>query len=179
MPPGFSVKRANLTYARRIPGVHIRAVRTTYQNDLPQSYLSSLNVKNDLPGTRKNVQDPRRCMYVLLHGTRVIGYVEAGILAAAGQALLINEYILDAYRDQGLGSCLLLPAVDCLIAKQRFVMAGHVATSNTRMRHVCTSKWHGHFTGNVDMEMGPHHVPGCEYVWDLANLRATLLGLCD
>ena len=178
MPPGFSVKRANLTNAKRIPGVHVRSVRTTYQNDLPAAFLSGLRASDTVQETRDHVQDPRRCMYVLLHNQRVIGYVEAGILAVHGEALLINEYILDAYRDLGLGACLLLRAVECLLNKNVIVMAGQVAATNARMQHVCSSKWHGVANGPVQMQMGPYVIPGVEYIWQLQVLHARLRQLC-
>jgi hypothetical protein len=117
-------------------------------------------------------------MYVLLQNQSVIGYVEAGSLPAAGEALLINEYILDGHRDGGLGSCLLLPAVECLLNKNATVMAGQVAASNTRMQHVCEAKWLGVINRPVQMQMGPHLVPGIEYVWQLHALRTRLLQLC-
>jgi hypothetical protein len=178
MPPGYSVDHATVHLARRIPGVHIRAVRTTYQNDLPAAYLAGLKAKDSLQHYRVWAKDPRRCIYVLRFHGRVVGYAEAGTLADPAEALLINEYLLQEHRDNNLGSCLLLPVVACLLGKGVVHMGAGVANSNARMRHVAVHKWHGQQLGPVNLQMGPHDVPGTEYVWALAALRNRLIDLC-
>ena len=119
----IAVRRAKLADAAAIGAVHVAAWRSTYPGILPDVYLARLSATRQAryyeaaiaAGTTVLVAVPKA------GGPRLVGFATAGTGRARTQNLGDGEidtlYVLDDWRDQGIGRRLLRAAATDLAAR--------------------------------------------------------------
>ncbi|MBL6458788.1 GNAT family N-acetyltransferase [Belnapia sp. T6] len=129
------IRRARPTDAAAIGAVHVATWRTAYAGVLPDAYLSNLSVLRHAAGYEAAISDRRQGHAVFVavakgadappgateEGGTVIGFVSGGRSRrpAFGQGEVETLYLLDDYRDRGVGRRLMramaahLAAIGC------------------------------------------------------------------
>ncbi len=121
----IAIRRAGLADAAAIGAVHVAAWRSTYPGLLPDNYLANLSPTR-LALHYKAAVATGATVYVAASdapGPRVVGFVTAGAARtkvmgkALGEGEIETLYVLDDWRDQGVGRRLLQAAAKQLTAR--------------------------------------------------------------
>ena len=117
----ISIRRAGLADAAAIGAVHVAAWRSTYPGLLPDSYLANLSPTR-LALHYKAAVATGATVFVAasrLPGPRIVGFVTAGAARSKGlgEGEIETLYVLDDWRDQGVGRRLLHAAAEQLGAR--------------------------------------------------------------
>jgi ribosomal protein S18 acetylase RimI-like enzyme len=130
------IRRARSADAAAIGAVHVATWRTAYAGVLPEAYLSNLSVVRHAAGYEMAISDRRNGHAVFVavasgadapsgaparEGGTIIGFVSGGRARRSGfgQGEVETLYLLDDYRDRGVGRRLMramaahLSAVGC------------------------------------------------------------------
>jgi len=113
----IAIRRARPGDAGAIAGVHVAAWRATYATVLPDGYLSGMSATRQALGWRSSLNHgpPGHAVFVAVAGgsdappsrpaPSVIGFASGGRLrgGARDEGEVEMLYLLDDYRDQGLG----------------------------------------------------------------------------
>jgi GNAT superfamily N-acetyltransferase len=131
----IAIRRARPMDAPAIGAVHVATWRSTYAGVLPDAYLASLSSVRHAAGYEQAITDRRDCHAVFVAvasgpdappgcpdgGGAVVGFASGGRArrAGLGQGEIETLYVLDDYRDRGVGRRLMramaahLAAVGC------------------------------------------------------------------
>jgi GNAT superfamily N-acetyltransferase len=131
----IAIRRARPMDAAAIGAVHVATWRSTYAGVLPDAYLASLSSVRHAAGYEQAITDRRDCHAVFVAvasgpdappgcrdgGGAVVGFASGGRArrAGLGQGEIETLYVLDDYRDRGVGRRLMramaahLAAVGC------------------------------------------------------------------
>ncbi len=103
----INVRRAELTDATAIGAVHVAAWRSTYPGILPDDYLARLSPTRMALHYRATIASGATVMVAAAggRGPRVVGFTTAGPprTPGLGEAEIETLYVLDDWRDQGVG----------------------------------------------------------------------------
>jgi GNAT superfamily N-acetyltransferase len=115
------IRRAGLADAAAIGAVHVAAWRSTYPGLLPDNYLANLSPTR-LALHYKAAVATGGTVYVAASdtpGPRIVGFVTAGAARTKnlGEGEIETLYVLDDWRDQGVGRRLLQAAAKQLGAR--------------------------------------------------------------
>ena len=117
----ISVRRAELTDATAIGAVHVSAWRSTYPGILPPEYLARLSPTRMALHYRAAIASGSTVMVAARsgQGPRIVGFTTAGPprTRGLGDAEVETLYVLDDWRDQGLGRRMLRAAAAQLQAR--------------------------------------------------------------
>ncbi len=109
----IAVRRAVLTDAPAIGAVHVAAWRSAYPGILPDAYLANLSVEREAAGYAASIRVGEG-VFVATSGTpgRVMGFTTArrARQGAPGGGEIQTLYVLDDFREQGVGRKLLAHA---------------------------------------------------------------------
>ena len=176
----ISVRRARPTDAIAIAAVHVAAWRSAYPGILPDAYLARLSVPRQASYYESAIRSGTAVFVANATGTdvppgsgaRVVGFTTAGRSRAgseiAGRRLAEGEvetlYVLDDFRDRGVGRRLLRAA------------AGHLAEVGCRSVFLWVlrenpSRWFysrlgGKPAAEAITRVGGHPVAQTAFVWD-------------
>ena len=114
----ITVRRAELTDATAIGAVHVAAWRSAYPGILPDAYLASLNPMRQARYYEAAIAAGAAVMVAAPEAAppRLVGFATAGRprprpgLAQLAEGEIETLYVLDDWRDQGLGRLLLRAA---------------------------------------------------------------------
>jgi GNAT superfamily N-acetyltransferase len=131
----IAIRRARPLDAAAIGAVHVATWRSTYAGVLPDAYLASLSSVRHAAGYEQAIADRRDCHAVFVAvasgpdappgcregGGAVVGFASGGRArrTGLGQGEIETLYVLDDYRDRGVGRRLMramaahLAAVGC------------------------------------------------------------------
>jgi GNAT superfamily N-acetyltransferase len=119
----IAIRRASTLDAAAIAAVHVAAWQDTYAGILPTPYLANLSRTGLVNQYHRGIQDRSggHAVFVATDGDRVVGFASGGRSRRGGLAAgeVHTLYLLDDYRDQGLGRRLLramaahLSAIGC------------------------------------------------------------------
>ncbi len=117
----IAIRRAGLADAAAIGAVHVAAWRSTYPGLLPDTYLANLSPSR-LALHYKAAVATGATVYVAASdapGPRIVGFVTAGAARTRnlGEGEIETLYVLDDWRDQGVGRRLLQAAAKQLGAR--------------------------------------------------------------
>jgi len=117
----IAIRRAGLADAAAIGAVHVAAWRSTYPGLLPDTYLANLSPTR-LALHYKAAVATGGTVYVAASdtpGPRIVGFVTAGAARTKnlGEGEIETLYVLDDWRDQGVGRRLLQAAARQLGAR--------------------------------------------------------------
>jgi GNAT superfamily N-acetyltransferase len=117
----IAIRRAGLADAAAIGAVHVAAWRSTYPGLLPDNYLANLSPTR-LALHYKAAVATGGTVYVAASdtpGPRIVGFVTAGAARTKnlGEGEIETLYVLDDWRDQGVGRRLLQAAARQLGAR--------------------------------------------------------------
>jgi ribosomal protein S18 acetylase RimI-like enzyme len=117
----ISVRRARMADAAAIGAVHVAAWRSTYPGILPDAYLSRMSPIRQARYYESAIAGGA-CVYVAAPpagGPRLIGFTTAGRarVAGLGDGEIETLYVLDDWREQGIGRRLLHAAAKDLAAR--------------------------------------------------------------
>lgn len=115
------VRRAELADATAIGAVHVAAWRSAYPGILPDTYLASLSPTRLALQYRSAIASGSTVMVATARGQepRVVGFTTAGPprTPGLGDAEIETLYVLDDWRDQGLGRRMMRAAATELVAR--------------------------------------------------------------
>ena len=117
----ISVRRAHLSDATAIGAVHVAAWRSTYPGILPDAYLARLSPTRLALHYRASIA-AGSCVLVATaagQGPRIVGFTTAGRPRTPnlGEAEIETLYVLDDFRDQGVGRRMMQAAGSQLAAR--------------------------------------------------------------
>ncbi len=117
----IAIRRAGLADAAAIGAVHVAAWRSTYPGLLPDTYLANLSPSR-LALHYKAAVATGATVYVAASdapGPRIVGFVTAGAARTRnlGEGEIETLYVLDDWREQGVGRRLLQAAAKQLGAR--------------------------------------------------------------
>ena len=117
----ITVRRADLSDATAIGAVHVAAWRSAYPGILPDAYLATLSPTRMALHYRAAIASGALVMVAAPagQGPRVVGFTTAGPARTAGlgDAEIETLYVLDDWRDQGLGRRMMQAAASQLVAR--------------------------------------------------------------
>ncbi len=117
----INVRRAELTDATAIGAVHVAAWRSAYPGILPDDYLAGLSPTRMALQYRATIASGATVMVAAARGRgpRIVGFTTAGPPRTPGLAAAEIEtlYVLDDWRDHGLGRLMLQGAARALAAR--------------------------------------------------------------
>ena len=104
----INVRRAELTDATAIGAVHVAAWRSTYPGILPDDYLAKLSPTRLALQYRATIASGATVMVAAAaagHEPRIVGFTTAGPprTMGLGEAEIETLYVLDDWREQGVG----------------------------------------------------------------------------
>lgn len=176
----ISIRRARATDAIAIAAVHVAAWRSAYPGILPDAYLARLSVPRQAAYYESAIRSGAGVFVASATGTdvppgsgaRVVGFTTAGRARAsseiAGRRIAEGEvetlYVLDDFRDRGVGRRLLRAA------------AGHLAEAGCRSVFLWVlrenpSRWFyarlgGQAAAEAMTSVGGQKVAQTAFVWD-------------
>jgi ribosomal protein S18 acetylase RimI-like enzyme len=116
----ISVRRAELADAAAIGAVHVAAWRSTYPGILPDAYLARLSPTRLALQYRAAIGGGATVIVAARSGDgpRIVGFTTAGFARTPGlgDGEVETLYVLDDFRDQGLGRRMLRAAASQLAA---------------------------------------------------------------
>jgi GNAT superfamily N-acetyltransferase len=117
----IAVRRAELVDATAIGAVHVAAWRSAYPGILPDEYLARLSPTRMALHYRAAIASGATVMVAALkgQGPRIVGFTTAGPprTAGLGEAEIETLYVLDDWRDQGVGRQMMRAAASQLVAR--------------------------------------------------------------
>ena len=117
----ISVRPAELSDATAIGAVHVAAWRSTYPGILPDTYLAKLSPTRLALQYRAAIGAGAPVMVASVkgEGPRVVGFATAGLARTQGlgDGEIETLYVLDDFRDQGIGRKILQAAAGQLAAR--------------------------------------------------------------
>jgi len=117
----ISVRRAELSDASAIGAVHVAAWRSAYPGILPDSYLAKLSPTRLALHYRAAIASGATVMVAAATGTgpRIVGFATAGgaRTQGLGDAEIETLYVLDDFREQGVGRRIMREAATQLAAR--------------------------------------------------------------
>ena len=117
----ISVRRAELTDATAIGAVHVAAWRSAYPGILPDTYLARLSPTRLALNYRMAIASGATVMVAASkgHGPRIVGFSTVGPprTPGLGDAEIETLYVLDDWRDQGVGRRMMQATATQLVAK--------------------------------------------------------------
>ncbi len=117
----IDVRRAELTDATAIGAVHVSAWRSAYPGILPDTYLARLSPTRLALHYRAAIASGSTVMVAALkgQGPRIVGFTTAGParVTGLGEAEIETLYVLDDWRDQGIGRLMMRAAASQLVAR--------------------------------------------------------------
>ena len=118
----INVRRAEVTDATAIGAVHVAAWRSTYPGILPDDYLARLSPTRMALQYRATIASGATVMVAAAaagQGPRIVGFTTAGPprTAGLGDAEIETLYVLDDWRDQGVGRRMLRGVAGQLAAR--------------------------------------------------------------
>ena len=103
----ITVRRAELNDAAAIGAVHVAAWRSAYPGILPDTYLAGLSPTRLAMHYKSAIASGAPVMVAAARGRgpRIVGFTTAGAprTLGLGDAEIETLYVLDDYRDQGIG----------------------------------------------------------------------------
>ncbi len=115
------VRRAELTDATAIGAVHVAAWRSTYPGILPDTYLARLSPTRMALRYRAAIASGTTVMVAASKGgsPRIVGFTTAGPprTRGLGDAEVETLYVLDDWRDQGVGRSMMRAAASQLLVR--------------------------------------------------------------
>jgi ribosomal protein S18 acetylase RimI-like enzyme len=116
----ISVRRAELTDAAAIGAVHVAAWRSTYPGILPDAYLARLSPTRLALQYRAAIGSGATVIVAASggEGPRIVGFTTAGLARTPGlgDGEVETLYVLDDFREQGVGRRMLRAAASQLAA---------------------------------------------------------------
>ena len=117
----ITVRRAEVTDATAIGAVHVAAWRSTYPGILPDTYLARLSPTRMALRYRTAIASGGTVMVAASKGAgpRIVGFATAGPprVRGLGDAEIETLYVLDDWRDQGLGRSMMRAAAAQLVLR--------------------------------------------------------------
>ncbi len=124
----IAVRRARMSDAGAIGAVHVAAWRNTYPGILPDTYLADLSASRQALHYGEAIRSGSTAVFVAVASgadvprgspPRVVGFTTAGRARQSGPARLAEGeietlYVLDDYRERGLGRALMRAAATAL-----------------------------------------------------------------
>ena len=113
------IEPAVLGDAPAIAAVHIAAWRSAYANILPSTYLATLSLARHTAMHHQAIATGRSVLVARAENERLVGFCTAGRPRTPNiaEGEVETLYVLDDYRDQGLGRGLLQQAAQTLATK--------------------------------------------------------------
>lgn len=164
----IAVRRAELTDATAIGAVHVAAWRSTYPGILPDDYLARLSPTRMALQYRAAIASGTTVMVAASkgQGPRIVGFTTAGPprTPGLGDAEIETLYVLDDWRDQGLGRRMMRAAATALLARGCASVFVWVLRDNP-------SRWFYRHLGGQPAAEGQTRVAGVAlpqvaYAWD-------------
>ncbi len=164
----FKVRRAELTDATAIAAVHVAAWRSAYPGILPDGYLASLSPTRLALHYRAAIASGGLVMVAapLAGRPRVVGFATGGRARAGGLggAEVETLYVLDDWRDQGVGRRMMQAAASQLSAQGHASLFVWVLRDNP-------SRWFYQHLGGLPAAEGETRLAGVAlrqvaYQWD-------------
>jgi GNAT superfamily N-acetyltransferase len=164
----ISVRRAELTDATAIGAVHVAAWRSAYPGILPDAYLARLSPTRLAIQYRTAIATGTVVMVAAATGStpRIVGFATAGAARTPGlgDGEVETLYVLDDYREQGLGRRMLQDSAAQLAALGCGSVFLWVLRDNP-------SRWFYRHLGGQPAAEGQTRVAGVAvdqvaYVWD-------------
>lgn len=117
LSPAAAIRRAAPADAAGIAEVHVAAWRSAYAGLLPADYLARMSVRRSAAQMRAGIDSGHAVLVAEAEG-HVVGYATVGRPRTPGLAdgEVETLYVLDDWREQGLGRQLLLEAAGLLDA---------------------------------------------------------------
>jgi GNAT superfamily N-acetyltransferase len=171
----ITIRPATLADATAIGAVHVVAWRSTYPGILPDSYLAKLSATRMASHYRATIAAGSLVMVATARGQgpRIVGFTTAGAprTRGLGDAEIETLYVLDDWRDQGIGARMLRAVASGLAA------SGHGSVFLWVLRDN-PSRWFYSHLGGATAAEGQTRVAGLRlaqvaYAW---NPIAKLLG---
>jgi GNAT superfamily N-acetyltransferase len=164
----ISVRRARMADAAAIGAVHVAAWRSTYPGILPDAYLSRMSPIRQARYYESAIAGGA-CVYVAAPpagGPRLIGFTTAGRarVAGLGDGEIETLYVLDDWREQGIGRRLLHAAAKDLAARgcrSAFLWVLRDNPSRFFYQHLG-----GHPSAQGETTVAGVNVPQLAYSWD-------------
>ena len=175
----ITIRRARPSDAVAIAAVHVAAWRSTYPGILPDAFLSKLSVPRQAAHYEHAIRGGSGVHVAVATGAdvplgshpRIIGFATDGRARGSmvgerklGEGEIETLYVLDDWRDRGIGRCLMREA------------AGHLAQVGCRSAYLWvlsenTSRWFYQRLGGKPAATGTTRVAGQDvaqtaYVWD-------------
>ena len=117
----ITVRRAELTDATAIGAVHVAAWRSAYPGILPDEYLARLSPTRMALHYRASIASGATVMVAASKGAgpRIVGFTTAGPprMRGLGDAEVETLYVLDDWRDRGIGRAMMRAAAAQLKAR--------------------------------------------------------------
>jgi ribosomal protein S18 acetylase RimI-like enzyme len=117
----IAVRRAELTDATAIGAVHVAAWRSAYPGILPDDYLARLSPTRMALQYRATIASGSTVMVAASRGQgpRIVGFTTAGPprTTGLGDAEIETLYVLDDWRDQGIGRRMMRAAAKQLASR--------------------------------------------------------------
>jgi GNAT superfamily N-acetyltransferase len=164
----IAVRRAELTDATAIGAVHVAAWRSAYPGILPDDYLARLSPTRMALQYRATIASGSTVMVAASRGQgpRIVGFTTAGPprTPGLGDAEIETLYVLDDWRDQGVGRRMMRAAAAQLQARgcaSLFVWVLRDNPSRWFYRHLG-----GHPAAEGQTRLAGVALPQVAYSWD-------------
>jgi ribosomal protein S18 acetylase RimI-like enzyme len=164
----IGVRRAELSDAAAIGAVHVAAWRSAYPGILPDSYLAKLSPTRLALHYRAAIAAGSTVMVATSkgEGPRIVGFTTAGPprTAGLGDAEIETLYVLDDWRDQGIGRRMMRAAAKQLASRGCRSVFVWVLRDNP-------SRWFYRHLGGLPAAEGETRLAGVRlpqvaYAWD-------------
>ena len=119
MTPHLIIEPAIQADAPEIAAVHVAAWRSAYANILPATYLATLSLARHTAIHRHAIATGRIVLVARDVNRQIVGFCTAGRprTPTIAESEVETLYVLDDFRDQGIGRSLLRQAAETLAAK--------------------------------------------------------------
>ena len=179
----IAIRKARPADSVAIAAVHVAAWRNTYPGILPDSYLTKLSVSRQAVHYDQAIRAGICVLVAIASGNdvaaggaaRIVGFTTAGKARrgeiggrALGEGEIETLYVLDDWRDRGVGRCLLRSA------------AAHLAETGCRSAFLWVlrdnpSRWFyerlgGRFVAEATIQVAGQSVVQTAFVWDPIDL---------
>ncbi len=164
----IAIRRAELTDATAIGAVHVAAWRSAYPGILPDDYLANLSPTRMALHYRAAIAAGTTVMVAASKGSgpRIVGFTTAGPprTPGLGDAEIETLYVLDDWRDRGLGRGMMRAVASALLSRGCASVFVWVLRDNP-------SRWFYRHMGGAAAAEGQTRVAGVSlpqvaYAWD-------------
>ncbi len=178
----YRVRRAEMSDAVEIAGVHVRSWRETYQGLLPARFLDGMTMGREFAFWRallhRHLVELDEAAFVAEAGAEAVGFGACGQArdrAATWDGEISMVYVLRAHQHSGLGRALMGLMADFLITRGFFSAGLWVVDGNSRAR-AFYEHLGGKMAGRRTERMRGADVATTAYVFeDLSRLSGRLL----